>query len=531
MNTQARAILWAQFRSLLNFGRRSGAGIAFTAVLFTFWYGIFTALAVLAARLMSDPESVPILIKHFPAILFGILLYWQIVPVMMAATGYALEVRKLIVYPIPHRRLFGIDLLLRALTSLEMFILLTGGAIGAAMNPRLPNWGLLGFAFFAAFNLFLAAGVKEVLTRALARRRFRELFMFVFVLICALPQLVVVTGSADRVSRWFGVITAPVLPWSAAASVIQGNQTLIALASMMAWVAAAYVFGRNQFERTLRFDADAARSSSASTPSRGAGAMERVFRLPAVLFRDPLAALIEKELRFLSRAPRFRLVFAMGFSFGLLIWIPMMLRNQGGFMARNFLVVVSSYAVLMLADVCFWNTFGFDRGAAQIYLAAPVRFQTVLIAKNITAFIFILLEMVAISLVCAAIRLPVSPQRILEAASVTAVLSVYLMALGNLTSTHSPRAVNPQKVTRSGAAAKSQFLLMFLFPVAAIPIALAYVARWAFRSEPAFFVTLLVTGAVGAVVYRVALDSAVDTVRDRREQFVTALSQGEGPIG
>jgi ABC-2 type transport system permease protein len=531
MSAQARAILWAQVRSLLNYGRRSGFGVAFTAVLFFFWYGIFTALAVLAARVMSDPDNGPMLARRLPGILFGILLYWQVVPVAMAATGYALEMRKLLVYPIPHRRLFGIDLLLRALTSFEMFILLTGGAIGAAMNPRLPRWGLLGFASFAAFNLFVASGIKELLARALARRRFRELFTFLFVLICALPQLIVVTRSEDRVTRWFGVISAPVLPWSATAGFVQGRQALISLASLAAWVAAAYFFGRNQFERTLRFDADAARASSPGARSRGTGGLDWLFRWPAALFRDPLAALIEKELRFLSRAPRFRLVFVMGFSFGLLIWIPVLMNNRGGFMARNFLVVVSAYALLMLGDVCFWNTFGFDRSAVQVYLTAPVRFQAVLVAKNIAAFFFILLEVVSISLVCAVIRLPVGPVRILEAVSVTAVLSLYLMGVGNLTSTHSPRAMNPQKATRSGAAAKSQFLLMFLFPVAAIPIALAYVARWAFRSEPAFFLTLLVTGAVGACLYRVALDSAVSAVRQRREQFVTALSQGEGPIG
>ncbi len=531
MSGQVRAILLAQVRSLVNTGRRSGLGFAFTAVLFVLWYGLFTALAVLAGKVMSEPGLGPTIARRLPGVLFGLLLYWQVVPVLMASTGYALEMRKLLVYPIPHRRLFGIDLLLRALTSLEMFILLTGGAIGAAMNPGYPKWGSPGFAAFAAFNLFVASGIKELLARALARRRFRELFTFLFVLVCALPQFVIVTNSQERVTRWFGFITVPVLPWSATAALVQGRQAMISLAALTGWVALAYLFGRSQFERTLRFDADAARSSPTVTRSRGTGAIERLLRWPSALFRDPLAALVEKELRFLSRAPRFRLVFVMGFSFGLLIWIPAVMNSRGGFVARNFLVVVSAYALLMLGDVCFWNTFGFDRNAVQVYLTAPVRFQAVLVAKNIAAFFFILLEVTAIALACAVIRLPLNLVRILEAVSVTSVLSLYLMSIGNLTSTNAPRASNPQKTTRSGAAAKSQFLLAFLFPVAAVPVALAYAARWAFRSEPAFFLALLVTGVVGACFYRIALESAVSTVRQRREQFVTALSQGEGPIG
>jgi ABC-2 type transport system permease protein len=250
-----------------------------------------------------------------------------------------------------------------------------------------------------------------------------------------------------------------------------------------------------------------------------------------MIFRDPMAALVEKELRFLSRAPRFRLVFVMGFSFGLLIWIPVILNSRGGFMARNYLVVVSGYALLLLGDVCFWNNFGFDRSAAQVYLGAPVRFQAVLIAKNMAALFFVLLEVVAIALACAIIRMPFSAVRFLEALAVIAVLSLYLMGGGNLTSTYPTRASNPAKTTKSGAAAKSQLLLMFLYPVAAAPVALAYAARWSFRSEAAFFAALAVTGAIGFIFYRVALDSAVSAALQRREQFVTALSQGEGPIG
>jgi ABC-2 type transport system permease protein len=532
MTGQARAILWAQVRALLNYGRRSGFAISFGAILFVLWYGIFAALAVLAGRVLATPEFVPALARRLPAVLFGAMVYWQIVPVLMAATGYALDLRKVVVYPVPHRELFQIDLLLRGLTSLEMLILTAGAVIGSAFNPALPKWGILGFVAFAAFNILVASGIKELLARALARRRFRELFTFLFVLVCALPQLVIVTKSEDRVIRWLGRINVPVLPWSAAAAFVEGRDVLVSMASVAVWVAAAYFFGRSQFERTLRFDADAARASATpALTARRPGLFARFARWPSAIFRDPLAALIEKELRFLSRAPRFRLVFVMGFSFGLLIWIPVVMNTHDGFMAGNYLVLVSGYALLLLGDVCFWNTFGFDRSAAQVYLSVPVRFQTVLVAKNIAAFFFILLEVVAIAAASAVIRMPVSPMRVLEALSVIAVLSLYLMGGGNLTSTHSPRASTPQKATRSGAAAKSQLMFMFLYPVAAAPVALAYIARWSFETENAFFLVLAITGVIGFVFYRVALDSAVTAVRDRREQFVTALAQGEGPIG
>ncbi len=530
MSGQARAILWAQVRALLNYGRRSGATLAFSAFLFIVWYGIFTALSVLAGRVLALPEMAPAISRRLPAILFGAMLYWQVVPVLMAATGYALDLRKVVVYPIPHGQLFQIDLLLRALTSLDMLILTLGAMAGAAFNPALPKWSVLAFAAFAAFNIFVASGVKELLARALARRRFRELITFLFVLVCALPQLVVATKSEARVTHWFAAINLPVLPWSAAAGLVGGRQALLSLVSLTLWLGIAYVFGRSQFERTLHFDAEAARASAPAAPGRP-GLLARFAQWPSAVFRDPLAALVEKELRFLARAPRFRLVFVMGFSFGLLIWIPVIMNSRGGFMARNYLVVISAYALLLLGDVCFWNTFGFDRAAAQVYLAVPVRFQTVLVAKNIAALFYIVLEVTAIAVACAIIRMPFSGVRLAEAFVVIAVLSLYLMGGGNLTSTYAPRAANPVKTTRSGAAAKSQLLLMFVYPAAAAPVALAYAARWSLRAEAAFFGVLAITGAIGFIFYRIALDSAVSAVLDRREQFVTALSQGEGPIG
>jgi hypothetical protein len=41
---------------------------------------------------------------------------------------------------------------------------------------------------------------------------------------------------------------------------------------------------------------------------------------------------------------------------------------------------------------------------------------------------------------------------------------------------------------------------------------------------------LAVGAGIGAIVYAVALDSAVEAAETRREQVLTALSAGEGPL-
>ncbi|MCP5117701.1 MAG: hypothetical protein GY953_43315, partial [bacterium] len=156
------------------------------------------------------------------------------------------------------------------------------------------------------------------------------------------------------------------LPFAAVSRIAVEEVALTPWLVLLAWTALAYALGRWQFERSLVFDRDEA--GAAAGRRRRASWMDGLFRWPSLFFSDPLAALVEKELRFLSRAPRFRLVFVMGFSFGLLVWLPIAFaggRGGGSVFASNYLTFVSVYALLLLAEATFWNAFGFDRAAAQ----------------------------------------------------------------------------------------------------------------------------------------------------------------------
>jgi ABC-2 type transport system permease protein len=261
--------------------------------------------------------------------------------------------------------------------------------------------------------------------------------------------------------------------------------------------------------------------------------MEWLYRLPSALAPDPLAALIEKELRFLSRAPRFRLVFLMGFSFGLLIWAPIAFgqaSSQHSLVADNYLTFVSVYALLLLTDALFWNCFGFDRSAAQIYFLVPLKMSTVLMGKNLAAAFIVFLEIASITFVCTLLRMSVTPIQVVEALAVTCVVTIFLLAIGNLSSVYNPRSVNPAKSFRSAASGRTQAVLMLTFPLALTPVFLAYLARYAFNSEWALFGVLLAGLMLGGVVYFYSMGSAVKTAELRKEQIMTVLGQGEGPI-
>ncbi len=533
MWNQISTIVWAQWRSTRNHLPRANlGGLVFTAALTALWYGAFTYLGVLAAILLSRPGELASFHKILPPALLLCLLYWQVIPVLLTSMGASLDLRKLLVYPIQKRSLFAIEVVLRVSTAVEMMLILAGAAIGLLLNPNVPLWAPFTLALFVIFNLFCSTGIRDLLVRLLAHKRVREIVVFLVVLSAALPQLILFRGSQTRMHKFFSGEPSAILPWTATARLALGEFSWMSLGVMLAWTLAAYAFGRTQFERGLRFDAAEASARGASSKRR-VSRLEWWYQLPNAVFRDPLAALIEKELRFLSRAPRFRLVFLMGFSFGLLIWTPIAfgrLSTERSFLSDNYLTMVSVYALLLLSDALFWNCFGFDRSAAHVYFLVPVKMSTVLAGKNLAAAFLVLMEIASIALVCALLRLPLSGRQILEALGVTCVITLFTLAVGNLSSLYNPRAVNPVKAMKTTAQSRSQALMMLAFPLTLVPVVLAYLARYAFDTEWAFFGVLLFGGVVGVLVYFYSMQSALKTAEDRREQIIGALSSGEGPI-
>lgn len=533
MYSYARAILWAQWRTFLHFSPRGRTGsFLFTAAIAVIWYGIWVLGAVAVGAVMASPPPQAPLSQMIPAGLFLAFLYWQVIPILMATSGASLEVRKLMVYPIPLDQLFALEVLLRMSTGIEMLIVLSGASAGLWMNPNVPLWAPLSFVPFVLFNLFLSAGVRDLLIRIMGRKRIREVAVLLFVLLAAIPQVLLTTGAPSRMTRLIAGLPNLLLPWGATGRLAAGELSLAAVLLLSAWTLAAWWFGRWQFHRGLRFD-EAAANATATAPSSRDSWIDPLYRWPAALFRDPFAALLEKELRTLARSPRFRLVFFMGFSFGLLIWLPLAFGRSSSpdsFASANFLTIVSVYALLLLGDALFWNNLGFDRSAAQIYFLMPQPFTTALMAKNAAAVVFVTIEIVAVSTVCAVLRMPVTLPRIVEAAAVTAVLTLYLLALGNLGSVHQPRPMSPQHAWRANAARSFQALLLIVYPILCLPVALAFLARYAFNSELAFYAVLAVGALIGGVFYAVSLESSANAAERRREEIVATLSAGEGPV-
>jgi ABC-2 type transport system permease protein len=516
-------------------------GTIFSAITGFLFYGFWLIVAFGAEAFFANPDNSSLFSLAMPVALMVVTLYWQVAPVVSASMGASLDLKKLIVYPIPRSQLFTVEILLRLTTCMEMLLALGGILLGVARNPRLGGWVgaprlMAAGALVIAFNLFLSAGMRNLLERMLLRRGLREVLMLAIVLAGVMPQLLI----AFRVRNEALKNSLPVAiywPWGAAGNLLLNESIGLAAGILLIYLAGAYVFSRVQFERGIRADAGpgkAERPPGALNAGNNGSRSGWLVSLPSRILPDPLAAVVEKELRTLVRSPRFRLVYIMGFSFGLAVWLPMAMQHRrlgGDSITRtHFLTYVSVYALILLGQVTFWNAFGFDRSAAQAWYALPVPFARVLQGKNITSLIIVMTELGLVIGVALALPVPHPPARVFEALFVTLISAVYLIAFGNLISVRLPRAMDPEKVTQGGSARSMNAFAFFLFPIGLVPIALAYWARYVFDSEPVFFAMLALAGVLGAVVYSIALDSAVHTALERRESILNELGRSDGPL-
>ena len=526
------AILRAQLLSMRMGANRRGAILSLITGLI--WYGLWTlaSVAVYIQLAGAGPSQLRVWV---PLGLLGLCVYWQAMPILSASMGSSLDLRKLRVYPAPHGKLFYVEVLLRLATGLEMLMVLSAGTAALFRNPLTRGeYALLPVLGFVFFNVLLASGTRSLLERLLSRRRVRELLVFLLFALWMVPRFLFLTGKRGEITGWSRATENLYLPWTAAGFAALGVRVAPALLYLGAWICLAAWFGRSQFERSLRFDQVAAEATPvAAGPSRVRELLEAVYRLPGRIWRDPLAAIVEKELRSLARTPRYRMVFVMGFSFGLMIWLPLIMGGRAqthSVLASHFLTVVCVYALTLLGQVSYWNCFGFDRSAVQIYFLAPQPLRATLVGKNIASLAYIYLEIAILTAITFLFRVGFGAAEVLETMAVIGVSALYLLAMGNVSSVQYPRGLNPTRVSQGGASSRFQALVFLFYPAALLPVGLAYLARYAFNSTLAFYAVLGLAAALGAGVYSIAMDSAVKAALTRRERMICDLASAEGPI-
>ena len=541
--TQIRALLELQWRTVVNsfHDHAERRGLWVSMLLSVAWYGMWIGVAVICAMTPSliGPEDVE---SALPGLLLFILGYWQLSPLVTLSLGVSLEMRKLAFYPVTVPTLFLVECMLRLWTSLEMILVLLGIFIGLAIVEG-PKLGALagGLALFIAFNMFFSAGMRNLIERIFQRRMLRETVLVVMVTLTILPQMLVFSERFRDFAREAVHSDAALPNWATpsgvCAAIALGTAGWLEFAFALAYAVAAGVFGYFMFRASCRLTSvstageQAPRIRASKTRESWFGRLIRAFGAP---FPDPLGAMVEKEIKYLWRSPRFRLPFFMGFTFGVIAWTPILYRMEGevgASMKSGAVSFISLYAMLLLGPVLFLNRFGFDRGAARFYFWMPVSFEELLTAKNLATAGFAFFETAAVAVMCGIAGLPVGPWAILEALAVTTTSLFYLQSVGNHMSVRFPIASNPDRVSRAGQGhglrAAVQFLL---FPLSLSPVFAAFVWRFLFDSQSGFVWIMLAAAIFGGLIYWTSFLSAASYAQKNRELFLGHLSRNQGPL-
>ena len=529
---QIFAIAWAQARTTRNHLPRTGTGSWLMTLLTLIWYGSFAFLGwVINLLLSASPMSE--INQWLGAGILGVCLFWQIVPLMTLTGGWSLNLTKLKSFPIQTAVLFGVEALLRITTAFEMVLIVLGAFVGLVRRPDVPLAAPFFVLCLIPLNLLIALGVREFILHSFQRNRMRELFGVVMVSIGLLPQILVRTPLGEKVQPYFIKFAQGAgTPWHEVARLSTGHTSTLSLLSLAFWMAAAFAFALWMFAKGLEDEESMRISDAGSRPEKNRSSIwVSVSGFPSRLFADPLGVLIEKEIRTLLRMPRFRVMFGMSCFFGIAVFFPLGGAKGGtSFMRSNFPEIVALYGTLILSDVLFWNIFGFDRSATQIYFVTPLELKQVFLAKNVAATLFVAAQNAMAYFFAIALKFPITPLSLLGAIFASAVVVIFFLSAGNLSSVTVPRAIDPTQTFRKQSSGQTQLWLLGCSLGMLALVGLGLLARWALDSEWALIGVCAVELGLGMIVFRVATDSAVARGMERREEIIDILSKGASQV-
>jgi ABC-2 type transport system permease protein len=482
------------------------------------------------------------------ALLWGVFLYWQLFPVMATAFAENFDSTNFLRFPLRYRSYFFIRLVYGALdpATLVASLWVLGLLIGISIaSPVLLPWAFLVLAAFAAFNMLLNRAIFAWIERWLARRKTREILAIGFFLLIISVQFVAPLmarfghGAHSELSPYAAYVIPgerllpPGLAGAALARIMQHHlaeaigafAALCAYAGVCLWILDLRL--RAQFHGEVISEAVApATTRDPSKPARLG------WDLPGI--SSPIAAVFEKEFRYLSRSS------AMLFTLVMPIVVLFIFRLDRAAMGARHAPLSShyhpvpfafstyafpvgvAYALLILTNLVY-NSLGAEGGGVQIYYVAPVRFRDVLLGKNLVHAAIMGIETVVLWFAARMMFGPMPLGIVLITIAALLFAATVNFAVGDCLSLLSPKKIDFAVFGKQRAAGTTVFAGLIAQAIAFGFVALGFALAHHFGQFWIAVVMNLAFAAVAIAAYIIVLGRIDGLARHRREAIISEL--------
>jgi ABC-2 type transport system permease protein len=425
--SQIRLVAELRWRILRNHLRRKNSKLDLIGLI---WAGIFSGVMVIGLSFaLCWGAYISISTRHFGWLLllfWGVFLFWQAFPLFVAGFGAAFEFRTLLRFPLSLTAFYIVGLAygLADFAAIASICWLLAIAVGAAIaNPNLLPPVFVILVLFILMCTTFERLLGSWLERLLARRRTRELFFGLFILLSVSVQLIrplitrYANGSSPASVLRFLPYLSPLPPSLAsralaAAANGEGTAFLLNVAGLLAYVGVFSTLLWYRFAAQYRGE-ELSESASPARVAARANSKTDASSDVLQLFSPQVAAVLRKEFRYLSRN---------GFVLISLLMPPILVLlftsqfggqhpsvTHRGVSPDMFFPGMMGYLILMLMTPAY-NCFAYEGRGIQTYFTAPLRFRDVLLGKNLMHAAVLVFEIV-LSMIVLALRigLPSTP--------------------------------------------------------------------------------------------------------------------------
>jgi len=413
---------------------------------------------------------------------------------------------------------------------------LLGIAIGIGVaRPRLLPWAALVLLTFASVNLLLARMAFTWLERWLARRRTREIMGVIFFL-CILslqltgPLIAFYGHKSKPETRLLGQelskLQKPLPPGLAAAAFAEMAQgqgwTSVVSFALLVLYGVVFLWLLNFRLRAEYLGENLSESSGRDASAASTPALQPGWDVPGLA--GPVAAVFEKELRYLSRSGP--MLFTLVVPLVMLLVFRSSGHDQDLFARAPELTfpLGAAYSLLLLTNLSY-NNFGVDGRGIQFFFASPVRFRQIMMGKNLAHAATYALEVVLVWLGTTLLYRPPSVRVTLAVLGGILFAVPIDLAAGNLFSIYSPTRVEAGVFGRQRA---SLTTVLASFCVRGVLFGGAALMLWisGHYGDPWIVVPILsLPTLLAGTVYTLALNPLDRMALDHRENLISQLSR------